>query len=47
MRAGEPMVLVSDLSERAKIHYVKITLRGVRSSRSGLGAMVKVGCCCK
>jgi hypothetical protein len=37
-----PMVLVSNLSERAKIHYVGVKLTGTSSNRDGLGAVVKV-----
>jgi hypothetical protein len=37
-----PMVLVSDLSARKKIHFLKIKLVGTKSNRDGLGATVKV-----
>ncbi|MDA0813406.1 MAG: CRTAC1 family protein [Verrucomicrobia bacterium] len=37
-----PMVLVSNLSEKATIRYLKISLRGTTSNRDGLGATVKV-----
>jgi hypothetical protein len=37
---GRPQVLVSDLSKRHRIHFVKVRLRGTRSNREGLGAYV-------
>jgi hypothetical protein len=37
-----PMVLVSDLAERAKIHWLKVELTGTTSNRGGLGAIVRV-----
>jgi hypothetical protein len=37
-----PMVLVSNLSEKKRIHYVEVTLTGTTSNRSGLGAQVTV-----
>lgn len=37
-----PMVLVSNLTERKKIHFLKIKLIGAKSNRDGLGATVKV-----
>jgi len=37
-----PQVLVSDLSERRPVKYLQIELRGTRSNRDGLGALVKV-----
>ena len=37
---GRPQVLVSDLSTRHRIHFVKVRLRGTRSNREGLGAYV-------
>jgi hypothetical protein len=39
---AEPMVLLSDLSERRRVHFLKVVLRGTRSNRSGLGAVVTV-----
>ena len=39
-----PMVLISNLSEKKKIHYLKIKLVGTVSNRDGLGATVKVHC---
>lgn len=39
---SEPMVLVSNLSEKTSIHYLKVKLTGTTSNRSGLGAVVKV-----
>jgi len=37
-----PMVLISDLSQRKPIHWIKIALEGTKSNRNGLGAMVKI-----
>jgi len=37
-----PMVLVSDLSARKKIHWITIALEGKSSNRDGLGAKVTV-----
>jgi hypothetical protein len=37
-----PMVLLSDLSEKKKIHFLKVKLAGSASNRDGLGATVKV-----
>jgi hypothetical protein len=37
-----PMVLVSNLAERTRVHYVQVKLTGTRSNRDGLGAVVKV-----
>src|SRR5438552_434023 len=37
-----PLVLISNLSERKKIHYLKIKLVGTASNRDGLGTTVKV-----
>jgi hypothetical protein len=39
---SEPQILVSDLSERKPIHWVKILLAGTASNRGGLGATVRV-----
>lgn len=39
-----PMVLVSNLAQRKKIHYLKVKLVGTVSNRDGLGATVKVHC---
>ena len=39
---AEPMVLLSNLSEKRRLHFVNVVLRGTRSNRSGLGAMVTV-----
>ncbi|MGA8921809.1 MAG: ASPIC/UnbV domain-containing protein, partial [Candidatus Dormiibacterota bacterium] len=38
----EPMVMISDLSERKQIHWIKIVLEGTKSNRDGLGAVVRV-----
>ena len=37
-----PQVLVSDLAQRKKIHYLKVELSGTSSNRDGLGATVRV-----
>ncbi len=37
-----PMVLISNLSERTRVHYVAVKLIGTTSNRDGLGAVVKV-----
>jgi hypothetical protein len=37
-----PMVLVSNLSEKTRLHYVEVKLTGATSNRDGLGAVVKV-----
>ncbi len=37
-----PQLLISDLSEKKSIHFLKVKLRGTRSNRDGLGATVKV-----
>jgi len=39
---GRPQVLVSDLAQRHRIHFLKVRLRGTRSNREGLGAQVTV-----
>ena len=39
---AEPMVLLSDLSEKRRVRFVQVALRGTRSNRSGLGAVVTV-----
>jgi enediyne biosynthesis protein E4 len=39
---SEPQVLISNLSEQKKIHWLKIVLRGTKSNREGLGATVRV-----
>lgn len=39
---SEPQVLVSNLSERRQIHWLKIKLHGTVSNRDGLGATVRV-----
>ncbi len=37
-----PMVLISNLTEKTRVHYLAIRLAGTTSNRDGLGAMVKV-----
>ena len=39
---SEPQVLISNLTERRQIHWLKIMLTGTRSNRNGLGAKVRV-----
>ena len=39
-----PQVLVSNLSEKKRIHFLKVRLIGTASNRDGLGATVKVHC---
>ena len=39
---GRPQVLVSDLAQRHRIHFLNVHLRGTRSNREGLGAEVTV-----
>ena len=39
---AEPMVLISNLSEKKDIRYLKVTLIGTASNRDGLGAKVTV-----
>ncbi|HVY72002.1 MAG TPA: CRTAC1 family protein [Verrucomicrobiae bacterium] len=37
-----PMVLISNLSAKQPVHFLKIRLTGTKSNRDGLGAVVKV-----
>ena len=39
---SEPMVLVSNLTEKKDIHFLKVRLVGTQSNRDGLGAQVTV-----
>src|SRR5262249_50044730 len=39
---ARPQVLVSDLSRRRPINWIKVALRGTTSNRNGLGATVRV-----
>jgi hypothetical protein len=39
---GPPQVLISNLAEKKKIHFLKVKLTGATSNRDGLGATVKV-----
>jgi hypothetical protein len=37
-----PMVLISNLAEKKRLHYISVKLTGKKSNRDGLGAAVKV-----
>jgi len=37
-----PQVLISDLAQQRKIHWLKVVLVGTRSNRNGLGATVRL-----
>jgi hypothetical protein len=39
---SEPQVLVSNLAQRKKIHWLKVALSGTTANRDGLGATVRV-----
>jgi hypothetical protein len=39
---SEPMMLISDLAQQKKIHWLKVVLVGTKSNRNGLGATVRV-----
>jgi hypothetical protein len=39
---SQPQVLISNLSERKAIHFVKVALLGHKSNRNGLGATVRL-----
>jgi hypothetical protein len=39
---AEPMVLLSNLTERRRVRFLQVALQGTRSNRSGLGAAVTV-----
>jgi len=39
---NRPQVLISDLAQRHRIHYLEVKLRGKRSNREGLGSQVTV-----
>jgi len=39
---SEPMVLISDLAQVKKIHWLKVVLIGKKSNRNGLGAWVRL-----
>ena len=45
--SDHPQVLISNLTDRKKIHYLKIKLVGTASNRDALGATVKVHCASK
>ena len=40
--SDHPQVLISDLSERRSIHFLKVKLVGTTSNRDALGALVQV-----
>jgi enediyne biosynthesis protein E4 len=37
-----PMVLISNLTEKTRVHYLAVKLTGTTSNRNGIGAIVKV-----
>ena len=39
---AEPQVLISNLAQKKKIHFLKVELVGTKSNRNGLGATVTV-----
>jgi hypothetical protein len=39
---SHPQVLISDLAQRKKIHYLKVDLVGRKSNRNGLGAWIRL-----
>jgi hypothetical protein len=39
---SEPQVLISNLAQRRRIHWLKVVLTGTASNRNGLGATVRV-----
>ena len=39
---SEPQILVSDLAQVKKIHWLKVVLAGTKSNRNGLGATVRL-----
>ncbi len=39
---AEPLVLLSNLTERRRVRFLQVVLQGTRSNRSGLGAVVTV-----
>ena len=39
---ASPMVLISNLTEKTRVHYLEVALTGTTSNRNGLGAVVKV-----
>src|SRR6266403_1430614 len=39
---SEPMVLISDLAQQKKIHWLKVVLVGTKSNSNGLGATVRL-----
>jgi hypothetical protein len=39
---SEPQILISDLAQQKKIHWLKVILVGTKSNRNGLGATVRL-----
>jgi hypothetical protein len=39
---ARPLVLVSNLAEKTRVHYIAVKLTGTASNRDGVGAIVKV-----
>jgi len=39
---SEPMVLIRDLAQQKKFHWLKLVLVGTKSNRNGLGATVRL-----
>jgi len=39
---SEPQILISDLAQQRKIHWLKVVLVGTKSNRNGLGAWVRL-----
>jgi len=39
---SEPQILISDLAQQKKIHWLKVVLVGTKSNRNGLGAWVRL-----
>jgi len=39
---ASPLVLISNLTEKAQVRYIAVTLTGSSSNRNGLGAVVRV-----
>ena len=39
---SEPQVFISNLTDKKELHFLKVLLRGKKSNRNGLGALVKL-----